>query len=185
MVLPLVVMILIGIFALADFELRDRSIMRAIINIPPDLWYGANVQYIMNVIASEMGVYFWVLWQWFAHAGPYFSIAIPLALLACWYQLRYNRKTTAAEHHWKSRWVGMFDSLGRSMIAMGLFWLFIYLLLAPSLLQTYEDRYQSTMLFVRNPDKFRETLEKTMAEVKEDWKWMNDPQIQNQPDSSE
>jgi hypothetical protein len=184
-VMTSVLALLIGILELCNLALYDQSMFCTVMNIPPDPWYGINPAHFMDVIMSEMGLCFWVLWNWFAHAGPYLTIAISLALLVCWYHLRYARKTTAAERKWKSRWAGMFGSLGRSSITVGIIWLFIYLLFAPSLLQTYEDRYQSTMSFVRNPDKYNEMLEKTMAEVKEDWKWMNDPQIQNQEDSSD
>ena len=81
---------------------------------------------------------------------------------------------------WRLCWGGMFDLLGRSMIAVGIFWLFLYLMFMPSLIQTYEDQYQYTMSFVRNPGKYAELLEKTVEEVKKDWSWMNEPQPQNQ-----
>jgi hypothetical protein len=182
---PLVIAVFIGLFALIDLEFDDIGILRAIITIPLDVWHGIDSQHIRNILASQMGCWYYILCSWYCHAGLYFSIAYAFVLLIGWYQLRYPRKTAAPSRRWKSRLVGMFDELARSTIAVAIIWLFIYLLFAPPLLRTYEDRCHTAMSFVSNPNKYDEMLEKSMTEVKQDWKWMNDPQIQNQQDSSD
>jgi len=176
MMLTLVLAVFIGILEIYYFKLIN---LHYTMNILPDPWYG-NTELFMSVIRSQAGVFHWGLLQWFYHAGPYFSIAFALVMLSCWYQLRFGRKTSDAARGWRSRWGGMFDSLSRSMMAAAIIWLFIYLLLMPSLIRTYEDQYQYTMSFVRTPGKYAELLEKTVDEVKKDWSWMDKPQSQDQ-----
>ncbi len=179
MVLTLVLAVCVGILELFNFQLLDQRKLHSIVNIPSDPWYG-NVELFMNAIASKVGIFYWALLQWLYCAGLYLSITFSLALLASWYHLRFARKTAGTALGWRSRWGGMFQSLGWSMIFAAFIWLFIYLSFMPSLIQSFEDQHQYTMSFVRNPGKYAELMEKTVEEVKKDWSWMNEQQPQEQ-----
>jgi hypothetical protein len=178
-VLSLVAAIFIGILYRFNLNLfNNKGILYSIMTLPPDPW--GNAAFFMNASVSKLGTFYLALMQWIYCAGPYTSIAFSLVLLTCWYHLRFGRATTGAARRWRARWGGMFASLGRSMIVVAIFGLLLYLLLMPSLIQTYDDQYQYAMSFIRNPGKRAELMEKTIEEVKKDWSRPDETEPQNQ-----
>jgi hypothetical protein len=58
------------------------------------------------------------------------------------------------------------------MLAAAIVWLLVYLAIAPSVVQSAEDAYQTQMEYLRNPQAYYDAMTKTMAEVRADWSWM-------------
>ena len=59
------------------------------------------------------------------------------------------------------------------MLAAATVWMLVYLALAPFVVQSVENAYQTRMAYVRNPQAYYDAMNKAIAEVRADTKWLN------------
>ena len=170
--LTFLVAICCSILKVLEYDISNIDNLHLSTRISPHGWYGVDASVIQDVILPKLGVWVWAFMQWMAYAGHYVSVGVAVVLLVCWYNVRFKRlfSGTAIQSH--SRWAGMLTSSGRSMIIVAILWILAYLLVVPSMMQSAEEAYQIQMDYVRNPNKYQESLKASIAEIRADKDWM-------------
>jgi hypothetical protein len=170
------ILIIVGQKFFLFFSDDPNNIQRLSVRLPardpPAAWKGMNLGVFRYAVAWNMDSCVCSFWQWLAYMGPFVSIGIALALLGCWYHIRYKRVASATNPQVRSRWAGMFVCLGRSMLVCA--WLLIigWLWITPYFIKTAEANYQDDMAYIREPHKYQNALKAAVAEVRADKSFM-------------
>jgi hypothetical protein len=160
---------LLRTFDIIPFDLSDLSLSP---HVAARGWRGLDAGTLQKVFAKAYGAWAWAAAQWFGYYGHHVAIGLALAVLAFWHHLRAGRAGTGTPPRKRDRWASLLRCLGRSMLAAAIVWLLVYLAIAPSVVQSAEDAYQTQMEYLRNPQAYYDAMTKTMAEVRADWSWM-------------
>ncbi len=156
-------------FDVIPFDLSDLSLSP---HVSARGWSGLDARWLQPGIVTAYGTWAWAMIQWMGYHGAYVAIGLALVILTFWHHLRAGRAGTGAPPRKRDRWVSLLRCLGRSMLAVAIVWMFVYLAIAPSVVQSGEDAYQAKMAYLRNPQAYYDAMTKTMAEVRADWSWM-------------
>ena len=151
------------------FDLSDLSLSP---HVPARGWSGLDSRWLQEGVVTDCGVWAWAMTQWMIYSGPYVAIGVALALLAFWHHLRTGWVGSPSPVGSRGPWASLLATLGRSMLAVAILWMLVYLALTPSVVQSGEDAYQARMVYLRDPEAYYDALQKTMAEVRADWSWM-------------
>jgi hypothetical protein len=164
-----------------DFHLS--SLDRINLAVPSRESMGVNAELLADQIINNFGIWIWALWQWIEYQGPLVSVGIALALLVCWYQIRFRKIVSPSQENSRVRLKGLLVSVGRSMIVVAVGWLIVYLCITPSLIQSMEDDYQEKMSYIRNPRKYHDVITAAMDEVRADKDFMKaiENELRNAP----
>jgi hypothetical protein len=159
--------VLLGLLRTADLIPFDVSrIQVPTVSVPPHLSGGLDARLFQQPMIAVYGQWSWAVYQWHSYGGPYIGAGLALAIIALWYWIRSHSIRFSATIYPRDRWGNRFVCLGHSMLAAATILMFVYLFITPSVMKYSENYYQTTMVFMRAPREYINTMTKTMAEVR-------------------
>ena len=171
---PLCLMFIVAVCCAAvstcDFHVSDLNMIN--LAVPSRETMGINAELLADQIINNFGIWIWALWQWIEYQGPLVSVGVAMAILVCWYLIRFRKTISPSREYSRVRLEGVLVNAGRSMIVVAVGWVVIYLCITPSLIQFAEDDYQEKMSYIRNPGKYRDVINSAMDEVRADKEFM-------------
>lgn len=172
----LAVSLLFGLLGLLGIDLRNLDQLHLDAHIPVMGWHGIDAGVLQNAVTVKYGPWPWALLQWTAHQGQYVSLVVIAAFLGIWLLQHSIRTEAEAEaprvlsrlRHGCGRLAVV---LSRSMLALAIVWLLVYLYLAPTICREIEQQYQQKMAYARNPQAHRARLAATIGQIRAEEPW--------------
>ncbi|MEX0702862.1 MAG: hypothetical protein WD069_12270, partial [Planctomycetales bacterium] len=129
--------------------------------------------FLRSAVRVESGSWTWAVWQWAAYPSIYVSMGLALGLVAAWWAVRAARaRGERFGRLWltgpRGKWGGLLACVSRSALGLAFCGLLVHLATAPSSLRSAEREYQRRMSFVRDPERFQNTVRQTIAEIESD-----------------
>jgi len=141
--------------------------------IPARGWEGLDAETLEGPVTSQLGLWGWVVVQWSAYAGMYVGLAASLLLVAAWQWARLGRAACGEERSgrrsaWKARWGATVRSVARSAATVAACFLFVYLALTPTVLESVDADHQQKMAYARDPGAYWANLRQEVDQLKPD-----------------
>ena len=141
--------------------------------IPARGWEGLDAETLEGPVTSQLGLWGWVVVQWSAYAGMYVGLAASLLLVAAWQWARLGRAACGEERSgrrsaWKARWGATVRSVARSAATVAACFLFVYLALTPTVLESVDADHQQKMAYARDPGAYWANLRQEVDQLQPD-----------------
>lgn len=170
--------VMTGVAVLSSLWPLMEASFDGVAQFPPELWLhakgwnGIDAEVLRTAMKLEKGTWYLALMQWFSHNGLYIGLVASLMLTSGWFMLRIARKANQRFlNFWtkeiKLRWAMLFSFLGHSAFAAAVFWVFLYLCVAPKAIKLVEAEYQHKMRYCRDPIAHWTEIRNAQAEVVE------------------
>lgn len=152
---------------------------------PPELWLPArgwgsiDAEALRFALQLPTGSWQWVLVQWAVGFGPHVSIAVSVVCLVACHSIRSNRQRSTClsatqVSHCGHQWGSLLRCVSKSVLAVAMIFLTIYLWFAPEVLMQMESQYQFKMTYYRAPSQHRDDIYTSVERVRSDLAKMNE-----------
>jgi hypothetical protein len=166
-----VLCLLFGFVAYCRPDAESLESLLAERSIPTRGWEGMDADSLANLFAADK-TWFWALLQWIAYRGPYLTLVLWAGAVVFAHRRkrkRVQRRAPEVDVEPRTRWYGVFRSLGWGAFAAATCALLVYLTAAPIVVRSIEREFQRKIAFARDPQsrwtKVEEAIRKVQSNV--------------------